>query len=229
MNNIGKNIKALRIGKNMTQDELAARLYVTRQTVSNYETGKSKPDISTLLRIAEVLEADIHAILYEPQDSSDRNRRYLRIAGVISVLVLLGFSLYLLNSYAVSHNQSPASEFLIFVQLILQPGYYFLMGWQITASLCALHIGPLFSRCVRRTLQGCVTVLGITLIIILFPYYSVMLSSFGIPYIRVPSLWLSVTHFITRNLHFIWISLLLGVLWGLGSPFSHSNKQSSKK
>lgn len=228
MNNIGKNIKTLRIGKNMTQDELASRLYVTRQTVSNYEIGKSKPDISMLLRIAEVLETDIHAILYEPQDSSDRNKRYLRIVGVISVLVLLGFILYLLNSYAVSHNQSPASESLIFVQLILQPGYYFLMGWQVTASLCAFHIGPLFPRSVCKTLRGCVTVLGIMLIFILFPYYSVMLSALGIPYVRVPSLWLSATHFITRNLHFIWISLLLGVLWGLGTPIPPSNGKSEE-
>ena len=41
MRDIGKNIRDLRKRQNMTQDELAARLFVTRQTVSNYENGDS--------------------------------------------------------------------------------------------------------------------------------------------------------------------------------------------
>lgn len=41
MRDIGKNIRDLRKRQNMTQDELAARLFVTRQTVSNYENGVS--------------------------------------------------------------------------------------------------------------------------------------------------------------------------------------------
>ena len=42
MRDIGKNIRDLRKRQNMTQDELAARLFVTRQTVSNYENGVSQ-------------------------------------------------------------------------------------------------------------------------------------------------------------------------------------------
>ena len=64
MRDIGKNIRDLRIQRNMTQDELAEKLFVTRQTVSNYETGKSRPDIEMLERIAEVLDADIRQVLY---------------------------------------------------------------------------------------------------------------------------------------------------------------------
>jgi len=41
MRDIGKNIRDLRSKRNMTQDELAEKLFVTRQTVSNYETGVS--------------------------------------------------------------------------------------------------------------------------------------------------------------------------------------------
>lgn len=41
MRDIGKNIKALRERKCLTQDQLAEKLFVTRQTVSNYETGDS--------------------------------------------------------------------------------------------------------------------------------------------------------------------------------------------
>lgn len=42
MRDIGKNIRTLREKKGMTQEELAQALFVTRQTVSNYETGRSR-------------------------------------------------------------------------------------------------------------------------------------------------------------------------------------------
>ncbi len=41
MANVGKNIRILRTRKKMTQDALAEKLFVSRQTVSNYETGGS--------------------------------------------------------------------------------------------------------------------------------------------------------------------------------------------
>ena len=55
MRDIGKNIRDLRIRENMTQDELAEKLHVTRQTVSNYETGRSRPDVDMLTHIAQAL------------------------------------------------------------------------------------------------------------------------------------------------------------------------------
>ena len=66
MHNIGKNIKHLRLQQKLTQDELAERLFVTRQTISNYETGKSKPDVEMLAKIAEVLETDANTVIYGP-------------------------------------------------------------------------------------------------------------------------------------------------------------------
>ena len=41
MANVGKNIRRLRNEKRMTHDELAEKLFVSRQTISNYETGVS--------------------------------------------------------------------------------------------------------------------------------------------------------------------------------------------
>ena len=41
MRDIGKNIRTLRTRRGLSQDQLAEALHVTRQTVSNYETGDS--------------------------------------------------------------------------------------------------------------------------------------------------------------------------------------------
>ena len=60
---LGENIKTLRKNKGLTQEELAARLNVVRQTVSKWEKGFSVPDADILQRIAEILEVDVKLLL----------------------------------------------------------------------------------------------------------------------------------------------------------------------
>ena len=50
------NLKALRKEKGITQEELAARLNVVRQTVSKWEKGLSVPDSDLLIKLAEILD-----------------------------------------------------------------------------------------------------------------------------------------------------------------------------
>lgn len=61
---VGKNIKRFREGKGLTQDDMAARLSVTRQAVSNWETEKAQPDIDTLQKIAQILEVSVEELIY---------------------------------------------------------------------------------------------------------------------------------------------------------------------
>ena len=63
MNIVSENIKNLRLSNNMTQENLAEKLSVTRQTVSCWENGKSEPDIDTLMKIAEIFKTDINILL----------------------------------------------------------------------------------------------------------------------------------------------------------------------
>jgi len=67
---VGKNIKKIRTELNMTQEELAEKISVTRQAVSNWETEKTQPDIETLERISEVLGVTIEELIYGKQKSS---------------------------------------------------------------------------------------------------------------------------------------------------------------
>ena len=50
---LAENLKALRKAKGLSQEELAARLHVVRQTVSKWEKGRSVPDADLLIRLAE--------------------------------------------------------------------------------------------------------------------------------------------------------------------------------
>ena len=53
MNDVAVNIKMYRKKRGYSQEELAKKINVTRQTVSNWETGKAYPDIETLKNLSE--------------------------------------------------------------------------------------------------------------------------------------------------------------------------------
>ena len=63
MKQIGARIRVLREKQGLTQQELADRLQVTRQTVSNYEIGRSQPDLEMLEQLANVLNVDVAVLL----------------------------------------------------------------------------------------------------------------------------------------------------------------------
>lgn len=92
MRDIGKNIRQLRTAKNITQDELAQRLFVTRQTVSNYETGKSRPDVEMLIKISEVLEANIQQVIYGPEPVKlTKEKKRLLVSAILTLVLLIVF------------------------------------------------------------------------------------------------------------------------------------------
>ena len=60
---IGKFIQELRKEKNITQEDLADKFYVSRRTVSRWETGANLPDIDILIDLADYFEVDLREIL----------------------------------------------------------------------------------------------------------------------------------------------------------------------
>lgn len=67
MSDVSKNIRRFRKRNQMTQEELAAALHVSRQTVSNWEMSRSYPDLDMVVHLAETLHTDPNALLYPPQ------------------------------------------------------------------------------------------------------------------------------------------------------------------
>lgn len=62
---LSENIKTIRKSKGLSQEELAVRLNVVRQTVSKWEQGLSVPDAAMLISISEVFETPVSALLGE--------------------------------------------------------------------------------------------------------------------------------------------------------------------
>ncbi len=60
---LNENIKAIRKSKGLSQEELAVKLNVVRQTISKWEKGLSVPDSDMLISISEVLETSVGTLL----------------------------------------------------------------------------------------------------------------------------------------------------------------------
>ena len=64
MAKVSKNLKKLRTDKNLTQDALAEKINVTRQTISSWENDRTQPDIDMLELLADAFEVGIEELIY---------------------------------------------------------------------------------------------------------------------------------------------------------------------
>ena len=60
---LAQNIRENRERLGLSQGELAKTVFVSRQTVSNYETGRSRPDVEMLVHLSSALGADVNDLL----------------------------------------------------------------------------------------------------------------------------------------------------------------------
>lgn len=68
---LNENIKKLRKSKGLSQEELAIKLHVVRQTVSKWESGLSVPDSGMLISLADELDTSVSTLLGETVQEKD--------------------------------------------------------------------------------------------------------------------------------------------------------------
>ena len=171
MRDIGKNIRSLREERGLTQEELAQALFVTRQTVSNYETGRSRPDIEMLVRIAQVLETDANQVLYGLPAEQDKQREARQLG--IGCLILAGLFLAttlpvpLLNEM-LRHGYVGA-VLTAAVPLLLKPAMWLMLGWCALQGLGLLCVArPLAERrWIRLIRWGLLLLLAVNVLLLL--------------------------------------------------------------
>ena len=106
---LGKNIAKIRKDNKLTQDDLAEKYFVTRQTISNWENGKSYPDLETLVKISDDFKISLDVLIKEDnkmvKDISKKQKRYkwiivpiilyaVLIIGIIGIVIYAYFSQY---------------------------------------------------------------------------------------------------------------------------------------
>lgn len=94
---IGKQIKEKRLELNMTQNELAEALNVSRSTVSNWEIERNYPDIQLIVSLSKILNIPLELLLQEESDvvkkitSDTKEKKHIKLK--IKILYIILFSL----------------------------------------------------------------------------------------------------------------------------------------
>ena len=83
-----ENLKKIRKDKGYTQETLAEKLNVVRQTVSKWEKGLSLPDVDMLSKIVNVLETDVNILLDGQITSTDQSEIVKQLAKINEQLTL---------------------------------------------------------------------------------------------------------------------------------------------
>ncbi|MDO4565112.1 MAG: helix-turn-helix transcriptional regulator [Clostridia bacterium] len=79
MMEIGNRIAALRKANKLTQQELADKLHISFQAVSNWERGESMPDIGKLLELSEILGISADGLLGRTASRTERNSKTVHV------------------------------------------------------------------------------------------------------------------------------------------------------
>lgn len=95
---LGKQIKTFRQEAQLSQEELADRVYVSRQTISNWENDKSYPDVNSLVLLSEVFHISLDKLIKGDiemmknvinKDDVLRLNRYGNISGLLMIFCVI--------------------------------------------------------------------------------------------------------------------------------------------
>lgn len=142
---IGSKIKEARLRIEYTQEQVAESLGVSRQTVSNWETGKSYPDIVSVIKMSDLYEVTLDYLLKGKEENSMKNYiNYLeestntvKSKQKVSKIILIGIYIILwavcLIWFWIGHNSDPtfAPAFSIVALYLVLPIATFVISIQI--------------------------------------------------------------------------------------------------
>lgn len=91
---LGKQIKKYRTERSFSQDVLAEKIYVSRQTISNWENDKSYPDVKSLVLLSEVFDVSLDQLIkgdvekMKEQINREDQKRLEDLSRIFTVMLL---------------------------------------------------------------------------------------------------------------------------------------------
>lgn len=124
---VGNRIREEREGLGISQEELARRIFVSRQTVSNWETGKTYPDVQSLLLLSNLFGASVDSLvkgdveaMQEEMENYELDRFKIRVFRRIA-LALLAVGAVML-AVLVVQGERPFSPLFVLALVLLAAG-----------------------------------------------------------------------------------------------------------
>ena len=128
---LSKQIKKYRMEANLSQEELAEKVFVSRQTISNWENDKSYPDIKSLVLISEVFQISLDNLI---KGDLERMKKEIDV-----------------QEYAKFQKDSTIFSVLFFTMLIVPVPLVMLLEWfGLTLYVCLFGIGMYYAIKVEK-------------------------------------------------------------------------------
>ena len=219
MHDIARNLKRLRRQAGLTQEELAEKLHVTRQAVSNWERNQNLPELEVLLAAAEALGASVDELLYGPRPEArpggpESRREKTVTAAVLWAVWGVLLAVYLIGRPAVADYMRLTYDgraWAVFA-FALRPAVYLTLGMAVCALICIWRDlrprGPAIRRALFWSGAGIAALL--LLLVLFLPQCAHLLGLWP----RLMGLWQAAMGVHTTGLPYLLCGGLIFCGWG---------------
>lgn len=94
---IGEKLKNSRLNAGMTQEQIAEKINVSRQTISNWENGKSLPDVISLIKISDLYQISLDDLLKGDGKMMDKIKKDTDTVKSNQTMMNLGWAMLILS------------------------------------------------------------------------------------------------------------------------------------
>lgn len=152
----GEKLVNLREGRGMSQEELAEKLDVSRQTISNWENDKVKIDVDKAIEICQLFDVDLNSLFltHDMSQSAQRksqndielqrehisNKKLIILTVISSVMLVVTVVLVILSAFLLSQSYDNKLQPSLTSQFTFQDGYISLLVGSSLISLISAAI-----------------------------------------------------------------------------------------
>ena len=132
---IGKMLKEKRAEYELTQEQLSEQIFVSKKTISNWETGKTTPDLDSLIRLATLFNLSLDNLLLEGNkvaeniikrekigEELDKNKKIWSFSYVINIIFVITMSmssLFKVSNFSMGTGVKVSMLLIMFMNLYL--------------------------------------------------------------------------------------------------------------
>lgn len=143
-----EKLQKLRTSQNLTQEELAEKLYVSRAAISKWESGRGYPSIDSLKMISKYFHVTIDELIcgeemvtLAEQDIKESNQKYsLVICGILDCLMILLFFIPVFGNHSVSAVTAVSLLNLTDISMWLKTAFIVIVGLTVVNGFCSVVI-----------------------------------------------------------------------------------------
>jgi len=123
---LGEKLKNSRMHAEMTQDQVAEKIHVSRQTISNWENGKSMPDVISLMKISDLYQISLDDLLKGDSEIMHKIQKDTDTVKSNQTMMILGWAILISSLVFSAWNHYGGSN--PFLQFISAAAPWVMMG-----------------------------------------------------------------------------------------------------